>query len=101
MRQYPNTPLFPYTTLFRSTFHNGTLSVTKAALSITADDKTKVYGDANPALTASYVGLDRNSTRPNSTTPNSPYTAAYYNNNMGTYTITTEVITSGNYDNTL
>ena len=33
------------------TLVNGSLSITKAALTITADDKTKVYGDANPALT--------------------------------------------------
>jgi hypothetical protein len=34
----------------------GSLSVTPAALTITADNKTKVYGSGLPALTASYAG---------------------------------------------
>ena len=33
------------------------LSVTKATLTVTADNKTKVYGNANPALTISYTGF--------------------------------------------
>jgi len=39
------------------TFVNGTLAVTPAPLTITADDKSKVYGSANPALTATYTGF--------------------------------------------
>ena len=35
----------------------GTLTVTAAALTITADNQTKVYGAALPTLTASYTGL--------------------------------------------
>src|SRR4051794_41567685 len=36
---------------------NGTLRVTKADLTITADDQTKVYGDANPVLTGKVEGI--------------------------------------------
>ena len=36
---------------------NGTLTVGKAALTLTADDKSKTYGDENPALTFSVEGL--------------------------------------------
>ncbi|MEI6285025.1 MAG: MBG domain-containing protein, partial [Bacillota bacterium] len=36
---------------------DGTLDVAKAALTITADDKSKVYGAADPTLTATYSGL--------------------------------------------
>src|SRR5207244_6902947 len=39
------------------TLVNGTLIVTKAPLTITADNKTKVYGAALPALTVTYSGL--------------------------------------------
>ena len=39
------------------TTNNGTLTVGKAALTVVADDKSKIYGDADPALTASYLGL--------------------------------------------
>jgi hypothetical protein len=38
-------------------FTNGALSITPAPLSVTADDKSKEYGDSNPALTASYSGF--------------------------------------------
>ena len=38
-------------------FINGVLTITPAPLTITADDKTKVYGDPLPALTASYAGF--------------------------------------------
>jgi hypothetical protein len=38
-------------------FINGSLSVTKAPLTVTADNKTRIYGDPNPAFTASYSGF--------------------------------------------
>jgi hypothetical protein len=34
-----------------------TADITPAALLVVADDKTKVYGEANPSLTASYLGF--------------------------------------------
>jgi hypothetical protein len=36
--------------------------ITPAALTVAADDKTKGFGDANPALTASYSGFKSNDT---------------------------------------
>ncbi len=39
------------------TFVKGKLSVTKRDLTIKAEDKVKLYGDANPPLTAGYIGL--------------------------------------------
>src|SRR5205823_1652632 len=35
----------------------GTLTVTRAHLTVTADAKAKTYGDANPALTATITGF--------------------------------------------
>src|SRR5207244_11061940 len=35
----------------------GTLTVNAAALAVSADDKSKTYGAANPALTVSYGGF--------------------------------------------
>jgi hypothetical protein len=35
----------------------GTLTISPAALSVTADDKSRPYGAANPELTASFVGF--------------------------------------------
>jgi hypothetical protein len=42
------------------TFNTGTLSITKAALSVTADPKTKTYGSIDPGFTASYTGFVNN-----------------------------------------
>ncbi|SEF94207.1 MBG domain-containing protein, partial [Algoriphagus boritolerans] len=39
------------------TLVNGTLTIGKRDLTITAEDKQKVYGEANPALTFTYTGL--------------------------------------------
>jgi uncharacterized repeat protein (TIGR01451 family) len=39
------------------TLNNGTLQITPAALTITADDKNMTYGGTLPALTVSYSGL--------------------------------------------
>src|SRR5262249_1304055 len=39
------------------TYVNGTLTITPAALTITADNQSMVYGSALPALTASYSGF--------------------------------------------
>ena len=36
------------------------LEVTKASLSVKADDKTKVYGDGNPVLTGTLTGVKNN-----------------------------------------
>jgi hypothetical protein len=38
-------------------YTQGTLSITPATLTVTADNQSKVYGQANPALTASYAGF--------------------------------------------
>ncbi|MFT3745152.1 MAG: Ig-like domain repeat protein [Pyrinomonadaceae bacterium] len=36
---------------------NGTVTVNKKALTVTADGKTRAYGAANPALTATFIGF--------------------------------------------
>jgi len=39
------------------TIKNGTLTVTPARLTVTADNQTKIYGQPNPVFTASYSGF--------------------------------------------
>src|SRR6185295_17828383 len=51
------------------TYVNGTLTVSAATLTITANDKTKVYGAANPALTVSYSGFVNGDTASSLVTP--------------------------------
>ena len=46
----------------------GTLTVTPAALTITANNQTKVYGAALPTLTASYSGFVNGDTSASLTT---------------------------------
>jgi gliding motility-associated-like protein len=38
-------------------YASGNLTINKATLIVTADDKTRIYGDANPPLTISYSGF--------------------------------------------
>ena len=49
-------------------YASGTLSVTSAGLTITADDQTKVYGAGLPTLTASYTGFVNGDTSASLTT---------------------------------
>src|ERR671936_557308 len=53
-------------------FANGSLSVTPATLTVTADDKSREYGDANPAFTASYAGFKNGETLATSGVTGSP-----------------------------
>ena len=63
----------------------GTLTVTPAALTCTADDKSKVYGSENPTLTITYVGLKNGETAPS--TPPTAACAATAASPVGTYPI--------------
>src|SRR5262249_35558091 len=58
------------------TYVAGTLTVTKAPLTITATDQTKTYGAANPTLTVTYSGFANGDTVASLTTPPSVTTTA-------------------------
>src|SRR5439155_826588 len=83
---------------------DGQLTVTKATLTVTANDTNRVYGAANPVFTASYSGFVNGETLGTSgvtgspsltttATPSSPVSG-------GPYTITASVgtLSSGNYN---
>ncbi len=78
-------------------FVNGSLNVTPAALTIAADAKSKTYGAANPAFTATYSGFVNGDTAASLTTPVSLSTTATAASPIGTYTITASGATSPNY----
>jgi hypothetical protein len=42
---------------YNFSFVNGTLTINRALLTVTADNKSRVYGTTNPVLTASYSGF--------------------------------------------
>jgi hypothetical protein len=82
-------------------FVNGTLTVTKATLTVTADNKSKVYGAPNPGLTASYSGFKNGETLATSGVNGSPAltTTATAASPTGTYPVAAAVgnLTSVNY----
>ncbi|OWS71738.1 hypothetical protein CBI30_06575, partial [Polynucleobacter aenigmaticus] len=75
------------------TYANGTLNITPAALSVTTDASTKVYGAALPTFSSTVVGLVNGDTTsaPTYTSTGSASSA------VGTYSVTTALTASANY----
>ena len=98
-----NSPVGPYPITasglsaanYSITYSNGTLSVLAQALTVTAQDQTKVYGAADPGFTAAYSGLVNGETTAalggTLTFSRVPGEA------VGTYAITPAGLTSTNY----
>ncbi|MEP6804829.1 MAG: MBG domain-containing protein [Flavobacterium sp.] len=76
---------------------DGTLDVTKAIVTITADNKNKAYGDVNPTLTATYTGFVNGDTETSLTTPPAITTTADTTSPVGGYPITASGAASSNY----
>ena len=77
-------------------FVDGELEITKKALTITAEDKTKVYGAADPAFTVTYDGFEFS----DDVTDLGGILAfaRALGENVGNYVITPSGLTSDNYD---
>ena len=75
----------------------GTLSITPAALTITAVNEAEVYGSGLPALTASYDGLVNGDTAASLTTLPSISTTASASSHVGSYAITVSGAASSDY----
>ena len=76
---------------------NGTLTVNKATLVATADDKTKVFGNANPAFTISYDGFKNSDTSADLDTAPLASTTATTSTAAGTVSIDLSAGTDANY----
>jgi len=82
-------------------YADSAFTIKKAVLTVTADNKTRLFGSANPPLTATITGFVNNETlatsgvtgSPSCTTPATPYSA------VGTYAITctTGTLAATNY----
>src|SRR5439155_18881050 len=72
------------------TFTNGTLTVIKATLTVTADNASRGYGDANPTFAASYSGFKNGENLATSGVTGSPSltTTAIASSTPGAFTIT-------------
>jgi hypothetical protein len=73
------------------------LVVNPAPLTARADDKSRVFGQANPSLTVSYSGFVNGETTAVLTTPGVAATVADINSVPGTYAITVSGATAANY----
>jgi hypothetical protein len=74
-----------------------TETVNPASLTITADDQARVYGQANPTLTASYGGFVNGDTPASLTTPVTLSTPATSASDVGSYPITASGAADPNY----
>ena len=72
-------------------------NITKAILTIKADNKTKTYGAANPALTVSFSGFVNGETSKVLTTQPTAATTATAKSSVGNYSITVNGAAAANY----
>lgn len=73
---------------YQYAFVAGDLDVTQAALTVNLDNKSREYGDANPALTATINGFKLTDDESDLDTAPTYSTAATQNSNVGSYAIT-------------
>jgi len=76
----------------------GTLTIGKATLTVTADDKSRDYGDANPAFTISYAGFKNSETSAVLTVEPTASSIASTTTNVGTVDIDVAGGLDNNYD---
>ena len=79
-------------------YENGTLTITKAPLTMTPRNKTMTYGDRLPTFDVEYVGLKNSETKPSWTTEPTVTTTATSTSNAGTYPITIANGVAKNYN---
>ncbi len=77
------------------TYANGTLTITKATLTATADNKSRMYGSINPTFTITYSGFKNNETATVIDTTPTATTTASLSSIIGTY----EIKVTGGVDN--
>ncbi|MGJ1385487.1 MBG domain-containing protein [Sphingobacterium spiritivorum] len=75
------------------TYQDGSLTITKANLTVTADAKTKVYGTADPALTYKVTGMVNN----DAATVVTGTLKRATGENVGTYAISNNDLAASNY----
>jgi uncharacterized repeat protein (TIGR03806 family) len=98
---YPIIPSGAADANYTITHVEGTLTVTQAPLVIRADDKSKVHGQPNPLLTASYSAFANGETAADLDTPVSLSTSATASSPVGAYPIIATGASDVNYQITL
>ncbi|NVK52800.1 MAG: gliding motility-associated C-terminal domain-containing protein, partial [Flavobacteriaceae bacterium] len=77
--------------------NNGTLTINKATLTATADDKSRIYGEANPTFTITYSGFKGTDSVNDLDTEPIASSTATANSDAGTYDITLTGSSDNNY----
>ncbi|MBX2916007.1 MAG: gliding motility-associated C-terminal domain-containing protein [Cyclobacteriaceae bacterium] len=83
---------------YELTLVNGTLTISKALLIVTANNQSRLYGEANPLLTVSYAGFVNGETSAALTSVPVATTSATVTSNVGAYPIAVGSGVSSNYD---
>jgi hypothetical protein len=86
------------TSNYNSTTATRTFTVNKTALIVTADNKTRFYGDANPTFTITYSGFVNGDTKYELAAVPVASTIATPTSVVGSYDITLSTITDYNYN---
>ncbi|OCX54424.1 hypothetical protein BEL04_09255 [Mucilaginibacter sp. PPCGB 2223] len=94
---YPTTVSGGASTNYTFTYVAGTLTVTQATLTVTANSPSKTYGMANPALSVSYSGFVGSDNAASLTTQPTVTTTAIVTSAVGTYPVTASGGSSPNY----
>ena len=84
-------------TNYEITLKEGTLTVNKVPLTVTVENATREYGEANPSFELRYDGLKNGDTKPTWTTAPTITTPATKTSPVGTYTITATGGETSNY----
>lgn len=79
------------------TYQAGDVTVTPMPLTLTADSKSKIYGDVNPVLTITYTGFVNGDSATQLTTQPTVVTTATQTSVVGQYPITISDAASPNY----
>ncbi len=77
---------------------NGNLAITKALITVTADNQTRVYGASDPAFTVSYDGFKNSEGTGVLMSGATASTAALITDHVGNYAITASGANAANYD---
>jgi hypothetical protein len=94
---YPITPSGLSSDNYNITFVDGTLTITPAPLTVTADDALKVYDSPNPAFSVTYSGFVAGDDEGDLTGTLEVTTTATETSPVGTYPITPSGLSSDNY----
>ena len=79
------------------TYQPGTLTITAAPLTVTANNASKVYGTGMPTLTTAYNGFVNGDAVANLTTPPTLSTTATASSHVGSYAISAKGASSSDY----